>query len=663
MAYNVSDKYREVIYSGDAQNTAKLTINGTTIPTSNIKKITISSPMYDSSQKTFSLGNFISQQVTIEFRNIDNVPIEGQVHLEIGTKIDNEYEYVPIGDFIIESNPEDFYKKCKLTCLDKAVLMKSNVDYSSIVPTTVETLLKWLCTYFNIEIGTYPNINRDVTINVYDNTLSGKQYISYIAEMMGGNAKIGRDGKLYIIPLKGKPVVTINAKKSKSFTKGETYEISRVVYESAISKFEYGKDTKNTLYIRQDNMFLTKTEEVEAIYNSVVGTKICSLKTENYGDVSLDSWDYIKYTLGEEEYITYNSNTITYQMNIASKVEVSIPTKNQQETTNVVGGNDKEKIRRIETNINQIEGTITILNEEIDGQNKKIAEIEITNEQIQQSVTKAEESIVELQKAVEVFVPTLEPDLVLVPTYENGLPKVSTEFFVEYSAKFEGEDVTPIVTSQSENEGITLAITDKLTFTVNSSVAIPNKDNKYELLFTYTKDEVAYTKTMILYLMRVNENEDLSERLEQVEKDLNNNYPNNDELNEALEGQKATIIEETSTMIQQSASEVTTSIINKVNTDGVTTLKNTLVTIDINGINVAKNDEDVVSLLDNKGLYVSDGKLKEDESNLLMKTDRNGAYFKSAIIDGTIKEQGLFQKEIIEDDDFGKGQAGFWIGG
>lgn len=663
MAYNVSDKYREVIYSGDAQNTAKLTINGTTIPTSNIKKITISSPMYDSSQKTFSLGNFISQQVTIEFRNVDNVPIEGQVHLEIGTKIDNEYEYVPIGDFIIESNPEDFYKKCKLTCLDKAVLMKSNVDYSSIVPTTVETLLKWLCTYFNIEIGTYPNINRDVTINVYDNTLSGKQYISYIAEMMGGNAKIGRDGKLYIIPLKGKPVVTINAKKSKSFTKGETYEISRVVYESAISKFEYGEDTKNTLYIRQDNMFLTKTEEVEAIYNSVVGTKICSLKTENYGDVSLDSWDYIKYTLGEEEYITYNSNTITYQMNIASKVEVSIPTKNQQETTNVVGGNDKEKIRRLETNINQIEGTITILNEEIDGQNKKIAEIEITNEQIQQSVTKAEESIVELQKAVEVFVPTIEPDLVLVPTFDNGLPKVSTEFFVEYSAKFEGEDVTPIVTSQSENEGITLSITDKLTFTVNSSVAIPNKDNKYELLFTYTKDEVAYTKTMILYLMRVNENEDLSERLEQVEKDLNNNYPNNDELNEALEGQKATIIEETSTMIEQSASEVTTSIINKVNTDGVTTLKNTLVTIDINGINVAKNDEDVVSLLDNKGLYVSDGKLKEDESNLLMKTDRNGAYFKSAIIDGTIKEQGLFQKEIIEDDDFGKGQAGFWIGG
>ena len=284
-------------------------------------------------------------------------------------------------------------------------------------------------------------------------------------------------------------------------------------------------------------------------------------------------------------------------------------------------------------------------------------------EQLILSVSKTEKKVEELEKTVDLFVPVLEPDLVLIPTFENGLPKISTEYFVKFSAKFEGEDVTPIVTCQSENEGITLSITDKLTFSVNSSVAIPNKDNKYELLFTYTKEEKVYSKTMIIYLMRVNENEDLTERLDQIVKDLNNNYPNNDELNEALENQKSTIIEETSTMIQQSASEVTTSIINKVNTDGVTTLKNTLVTIDINGINVAKNDEDVVSLLDNKGLYVSDGKLKEEESNLLMKTDRNGAYFKSAIIDGVIKEQGLFQKEIIEDTDFGKGQAGFWIGG
>lgn len=323
----------------------------------------------------------------------------------------------------------------------------------------------------------------------------------------------------------------------------------------------------------------------------------------------------------------------------------------------------REDVDNLETTMTNTTQVVNEQGEQIGLLEEKQSQTSQTVDEISASVSQINVRVEEISKSVEVFIPTIEPDLVLVPTYENGLPKTSTEYFVEYSAKLEGNDVTPTVTCQSENEGITLAITDKLTFTVNSSVEIPNKDNKYELLFSYNDGQFDYSKTIVLYLMRVNENEDLSERLEQVEKDLNNNYPNNDELNEALEGQKATIIEETSTMIEQSASEVTTSIINKVNTDGVTTLKNTLVTIDINGINVAKNDEDVVSLLDNKGLYVSDGKLKEDESNLLMKTDRNGAYFKSATIDGTIKEQGLFQKEVIEDDDFGKGQAGFWIGG
>lgn len=323
----------------------------------------------------------------------------------------------------------------------------------------------------------------------------------------------------------------------------------------------------------------------------------------------------------------------------------------------------REDVDNLETTMTNTTQVVNEQGEQIGLLEEKQSQTSQTVDEITDSVSKINVRVEEISKSVEIFVPTIEPDLVLVPTFDNGLPKVSTEYFVEYSAKLEGSTVIPTVTTMSENDGITLAITDKLTFAVNSSVPIPNKDNKYELLFSYNDGQFDYSKTIVLYLMRVNENEDLSEKLEQVEKDLNNNYPNNEELEEKLEGQKATIIEETSTMIQQSASEVTTSIINKVNTDGVTTLRNTLVTIDINGINVAKNDEDVVSLLDNKGLYVSDGKLKEDESNLLMKTDRNGAYFKSATIDGTIKEQGLFQKEIIEDDDFGKGQAGFWIGG
>ena len=136
--------------------------------------------------------------------------------------------------------------------------------------------------------------------------MSGKKYISYLAELFGGNAKIGRDGKCYIIPLKDntKEPISIDALQSKSFEVGDIYEISRVCYDNGKLKLQSGgnvitveslpnegidtspyyylttdlkyymyageswveaTNVKNTLYIRQDNLFVTQQEEIESI--------------------------------------------------------------------------------------------------------------------------------------------------------------------------------------------------------------------------------------------------------------------------------------------------------------------------------------------------------------------------------------------------------------
>lgn len=156
--------------------------------------------------------------------------------------------------------------------------------------------------------------------------------------------------------------------------------------------------------------------------------------------------------------------------------------------------------------------------------------------------------------------------------------------------------------------------------------------------------------------------DDLQNQINNTNKDLNNNYTNNTELNQKLEDQKQTITEEFSTKITQTKSEWQASVIEYINTNGVEKFVNTLVTIDIDGLKLSKSDEDIVSLLNNKGLYVSDGKLREDLSNLLMKVDRAGALFKLLEILGTIKEQGIIQKEKITDATFGECQAWYWIG-
>ena len=156
--------------------------------------------------------------------------------------------------------------------------------------------------------------------------------------------------------------------------------------------------------------------------------------------------------------------------------------------------------------------------------------------------------------------------------------------------------------------------------------------------------------------------DEISSSVSAISTNLNNNYTNNEELDQKLEEQKSSITTEMTTMVTQTKEEVETSIITKINQDGVETLKNTLVTINQDGINVSKSDEDVVSLLDNKGLYVSDGTLREDNSNLLMKTDRSGAYFKTSETLGTIKENSLIQKEKIEHEKYGTCQAWYWVG-
>lgn len=156
--------------------------------------------------------------------------------------------------------------------------------------------------------------------------------------------------------------------------------------------------------------------------------------------------------------------------------------------------------------------------------------------------------------------------------------------------------------------------------------------------------------------------DDLQNQINDTNKDLNNNYTNNTELDQKLEDQKQTITEEFSTRITQTKSEWQASVIEYINTNGVEKFVNTLVTIDIDGLKLSKSDEDIVSLLNNKGLYVSDGKLREDLANLLMKVDRAGALFKLLEILGTIKEQGIIQKEKITDETYGECQAWYWIG-
>lgn len=279
----VSNKFREQAYSGEALYLCNLSINNIAIPTEQIASIKIDSPIIDTSTETFYIGSFISQSITIKFKNLDGLDIQSgyEVSLEIGQNIYDEetqqtvQENVPIGIYLIDELAENYQETCEITCMDFAIKFKPNIDYSPCFTNgtaTTNKIINYICDQFGVEIETDINQlpNGDVVVGTYDSSISGKQWLSYLAEIKGCNLKMSRNGKLLFLPFKKTtPDVTINALESAEWELGEKFEISQVVYFDAVRNFTFGNATENTLFIRQDNPFVTDANVIKNIYNTL----------------------------------------------------------------------------------------------------------------------------------------------------------------------------------------------------------------------------------------------------------------------------------------------------------------------------------------------------------------------------------------------------------
>lgn len=604
MAQIVSENFREILYSGEADHTVSLTIGNTPIDIENIKSIKISDPIIDKTSETFYIGTFVGKQVEIEFYKPEEIDLTGKVHLEIGTMVNEEYEMLPIGNFNIDTPTEDYYSNCKIVALDDSSLFKPNIDISQffvklnirynniknnsipvlqenitenaeiinddiyeerlrlvrnefarinhyteiyfkindnkiylnssfdeetgettydyittlktitdIITTeidkkiseydeetdvgdiTAEELLHELCKIFLGEnrLGTYPSTNNNVITSYYDNSLSGKQYMSYIAEIMGGNAKIDRYDKLCIFPIKQESTTEIDATASKSWSLGEKFEIQKVEYNNALRDIStIGDKTANTLNIRQENIFVAYSDEesewiIENIYNAVVGTIIYNLKCENYGDYSLDSWDLITYNLDGTLYPTLHNAELKYEMNISSTVEVNIPSKQVESTTNVVGDSEANKYNILKTMIDQTNAQMKLIASQVEDNKGNYEELQVGIDGVTNTFKTMGGSNL-IRNSALIFEETK------ITSEEDGKLEYSGyEYWQGYSIN--GESITPNLkrgnTELSETK--TCIITQKGKFNQSLSIPLPliitsdetKRDNKYTLSFKY----------------------------------------------------------------------------------------------------------------------------------------------------------------------------------
>lgn len=410
--YPTTDRYKEIVY--ERQFVLKVFIDNIEIPSQHILAFKSSYQLFSDE---FSLGSTPARTIDVKIykdslpSTYQNIYIEAVLPLrstiltvkQINSmkvkdvsssfvhSFGHQYETIPIGYFSLEDICKDNDYTVDIKAIDYMSKFEFNYDGSTLFnngTAKLITILQDICTKAGVELGSTSFLNDNKEVSVYDNTVSARTYISYIAEQAGGFAFIGRDGKLYIKTI-GEDTTTVNKQLFKDFSLGDKFTVSRIAYEDGIRSFKYGNITKNTIWINPDNMYIVDTEQISDVYNAMNNFECYSFEGTTIIDPSIDIGDII---VVDNKRIVYQGD-FEYKKKFTAQISSKIQPKTKEDTTTVKTASQKTINRRVQSSINQVEGTITQLAEEQTEQGATIAEHTVAIGEITSSVTNIEENI------------------------------------------------------------------------------------------------------------------------------------------------------------------------------------------------------------------------------------------------------------------------------
>ena len=400
------------------------------------------------------IGTTLAKKITINILNPNNeINLENkEISVEVGMVIDGKEELVPFGNFIIDKpDNEEVKEKTSFVGYDYMVkfnntLYKDKGDY----PKPLSTLLNEICFQVGVKLGDHDFVNYNYMVpgNPFTNNEDCRTVLSNIAQLAGGFAKIGRDNNLYIVSLKDiskikkvKDVhyatvreINLNPLKLLATEKNSTDEVlDGNTYLDDFSKNEQwgelnslilrlsGIEGENTVIqdeesieengltelIIEDNAFLTSAEErekvINALWDNLTKIKYLPFKATYYGYPYLDSGDllYIQDTK-DKGYLSYAFNhTFTFKGAFSGTLEAQAMTKTQTAYKNTV--NVKTKFRYMERKIDKINGEISDVIHEVNGNTEKISEHTQTIDEIKDTLQSVTTTVSNTVKEVQVM--------------------------------------------------------------------------------------------------------------------------------------------------------------------------------------------------------------------------------------------------------------------
>lgn len=239
-----------------------------------------------------------------------------------------------------------------------------------------------ICSKAGVELASTSFLNSDKKVSVYDDTVTAREYIGYIAESAGCFACIDRNGKLCFKEF-CQDETEIPLEMFGEYKWGEEFKISKISYEDGVRSFKFGDDTRNNLWINQENMYIVDEDQVKKIYNKVKDLIVNTFEGKTVIDPAIDIGDRI----------VINGKSVIYQGEISlegkfiAQISSKIQIKQKEETT-VKKESQKVVNRLVQSRINQAEGKIEQLVEETSENTQSIAKQEISINGIKQDVSK-----------------------------------------------------------------------------------------------------------------------------------------------------------------------------------------------------------------------------------------------------------------------------------
>ena len=342
----------------------------------------------------------IMKEITFSVKNVQE--LEGKtIQVKYGLLVDNEYEYVDIGEYVVKDIEEDKKKEeTSITCYDNMLKFMAafNQDNLKITyPCTMLELVQKICQVCGVELYSTDFYNAELSVTEDFFTVQQLNYRDVLVKIAQSTLStiFIKENKLYLCNL-GNEVQTLDASYITAMAIEEKFGpinalvLGRGDVEDNIESIDQESiDTYGRCEIRFDeNEFLDDKREtvIDAMLNQIKGIEFYAFESSDLGVTWLEPCDWIELQdrAGNIYKVLYLKGNITINTGITGQMSTDIP--ETTETEYKVTTEQQKKVLKVERLAKKNEGLIQDVIQENTEQNQKISKVTQTVDELNSKI-------------------------------------------------------------------------------------------------------------------------------------------------------------------------------------------------------------------------------------------------------------------------------------